>query len=100
MKLFRFTFALALIVFFNAWLQLVTGQSFTFVPESATVYDIPGSEIIIHVPIINTSNDTIIVYVLRTQNDLPEDWTSSFCFDGLCYAPFIDSAASDPIPPG
>jgi len=100
MKLFCFTSGLVLIVFFTAWLQPVKGQSFSFVPDNAMVYDAPGSEIIIHVPIINTSNDTIIVYVLRTQNDLPADWSSSFCFDGLCFAPFVDSAASDPIPPG
>lgn len=100
MKLFRFTSGLIFILFFTAWLQPVKGQSFSFVPDNATVYDAPGSEIIIHVPIINTSSDTIIIYVLRTQNDLPADWSSSFCFDGLCFAPFVDSAASDPISPG
>ncbi len=83
-----------------------SAQSFSFTTEHTTLSDTLGSEIVFDFLLINTSQDTIIVYLKRTYQQLPEGWESSFCFDISCFPPFIDSVAttvdfgSAPIPPG
>ena len=38
---------------------------------------------------------------LRTENNLPANWTSALCFDVNCYPPFTDSVATtEPLAPG
>jgi len=81
-------------------------QSYSFTTEHTAIYDTLGSEIIFDFLLINTSQDTIAVYLKRTFQDLPEGWESSLCFDISCFPPFFDSVAttidfgSAPMPPG
>jgi hypothetical protein len=90
-------------------LFIVVGKSFaqdiTFEPHDTILSDTLGAEIIFLIDVTNVSQTDQTVFVLRTIDDLPADWTSSLCFD-LCFAPFVDSIATDstfgstPLSPG
>ncbi len=81
-------------------------QTFQFIPNHTTVNDTLGSEMIFDFELKNISTVPQTVYILRTRDQLPVDWTSSLCFDEGCFAPFVDSVAttqdygSSPILPG
>lgn len=81
-------------------------QTFQFIPNHTTVNDTLGSEMIFDFELKNISSVPQTVYILRTRDQLPTDWTSSLCFDEGCFAPFVDSVAttqdygSSPILPG
>lgn len=81
-------------------------QTFQFIPNHTTVNDTLGSEMIFDFELKNISTEPQTVYILRTRDQLPTDWTSSLCFDEGCFAPFVDSVAttqdygSSPILPG
>lgn len=81
-------------------------QTFRFIPNHTTVNDTLGSEMIFDFELKNISTEPQTVYILRTRDQLPTDWTSSLCFDEGCFAPFVDSVAttqdygSSPILPG
>jgi hypothetical protein len=81
-------------------------QHFTFIPDRLTGSDTLNGEIAFQIPIKNISSNTITLTIKRTMNELPNDWTSSLCFDQLCFAPFIDSVrttadfGSSPLAPG
>jgi len=83
-----------------------TGQTFSFVPAHTHLTGQPESDIAFEIPIVNLSNENLSVCVLRRVNNLPGEWSSSFCFDVSCFPPFIDSVAttpdfqSTPITPG
>lgn len=90
-------------VFFNVVFLFVIisysnlfSQSFTFNPHDTLKNEAPGVEIVFDIPITNISTDTISICVVRRANDLPADWTSSFCFDESCFPPFLDSIATTP----
>lgn len=78
---------------------------FSFDPHLTVNYGNSGSEIIFDVDITNDSPVPLYIDIIRTQNDLPAEWTSSMCFD-VCFPPFIDSVsttetfASSPLSPG
>jgi len=84
----------------------LTGLShvFSFSPHITVNYGSLGSEIIFEADITNNSPVPLLIDIIRTQNDLPADWTSSMCFD-VCFPPFIDSVsttetfASSPLMP-
>lgn len=84
----------------------VNAQTFQFIPNHTTVNDTLGSEMIFEFELRNISTVPQTVYILRTRDQLPTDWTSSLCFDEGCFAPFVDSVAttqdygSSPILPG
>ncbi|MBK7869125.1 MAG: T9SS type A sorting domain-containing protein [Ignavibacteriales bacterium] len=81
-------------------------QTFQFIPNHTVVNDTLGSEMIFDFELKNISTVPQTVYILRTRDQLPTDWTSSLCFDEGCFAPFVDSVAttqdygSSPILPG
>lgn len=71
-------------------------QEIEFIPRGDTVISgTPGSELIIYLDVINVSQDPQTVFIVRTINDLPQDWTSAICFE-RCFAPTIDSVATTP----
>lgn len=74
-------------------------QDISFVPVTTSTTGTLNSEMIFYIDITNTSQDTQIVFIKRTENELPEGWTSSLCFFS-CFAPFIDSVATIPDPFG
>jgi hypothetical protein len=81
-------------------------QTFQFYPIHTVVNDTLGSEMIFDFELKNISTVPQTVYILRTRDQLPTDWTSSLCFDEGCFAPFVDSVAttqdygSSPLLPG
>jgi len=68
-------------------------QTFTAVVPDTIKSDTLNSDIIFEVTITNISNSSLPVYMVRETNMLPENWTSSLCFD-KCFAPFLDSVAT------
>lgn len=89
----------------------LTGQSlpyqiFDFTSDFTTQVDTAGSEIVFNLTVQNTSQDSLKLAFLRTENDIPSDWSTSFCFDNNCFSPDVDSVAttpdfnSTPIAPG
>jgi len=94
-------FSLFLFLTFSA-----DAQTFQFYPIHTVVNDTLGSEMIFDFELKNISTVPQTVYILRTRDQLPTDWTSSLCFDEGCFAPFVDSVAttqdygSSPILPG
>jgi len=102
MKIFSYIlFAVIITITANG----VNAQDITFVPHDTFLQDTLGSEIIFDITLKNISVDTQTVFIVRTINDLPADWTSALCFD-LCFASFIDSIVtngdfgSTPLAPG
>jgi hypothetical protein len=59
------------------------------------------NELVLYAHVINVSQINQTAFIVRTQNNLPANWTSSLCFDVNCYPPDVDSVATTaPIPPG
>ena len=56
-----------------------------------------GSEMVLCVHVINSSSVSQTVFLVRTENRIPEGWTSSLCLGGNCFAPYIDSALSSEL---
>ncbi len=71
--------------------------------ESASVN--LSDEAVFRIHIINVGTEAISVYIKRTLNSIPADWSSSLCFT-YCFSPSVDSIAttrdfgSGPIAPG
>jgi hypothetical protein len=61
----------------------------------------PGSEMIFYIQVVNVSFVNQTIFLIRTENNLPQNWTSSLCFDGLCFPPYLDSVyTNEPVKPG
>ncbi len=79
--------------------------NFTLLDDGTTLADTLNSEMVFTMHLKNNSEETVTFDLVRTENDLPGDWTSSLCFDA-CFAPFVDSVsttsefASTPFAPG
>jgi len=83
-----------------SWLALlaVTSQpapagSFTVGVADTALSDTLGSEVVYTMRVANVSGRDLTLAMVRTLNDLPQDWQSSLCLD-LCYSPFVDSVAT------
>ena len=79
-------------------LLIVLGQaalagSFTVIVADTALSDTLGSEVVYNMRVANVSGSDLTLAMVRTQNDLPQDWQSSLCLD-LCYSPFVDSVAT------
>ena len=88
-------FFITLFIFLNASLSFA--QSFSWQADTTFKYGDPGEAVVMHTYITNNSGAQLELRVIRTDNQLPADWTSSFCVGGLsgiCYAPFIDTIPS------
>ncbi|MCX8009743.1 MAG: T9SS type A sorting domain-containing protein [Ignavibacteria bacterium] len=71
-------------------------QTFIFDANPKQKADTLGSEVVFDISLVNLTNDSLSLYILRTVNDLPVGWESSLCFGQLCFAPFIDSVTTSP----
>jgi len=74
-------------------------QSFTWQADTTSKNGPPGNPILFHTYLINNTTDSLELRVIRTVNQLPAGWTSSFCvggITGICYAPFFDTVP-DPV---
>jgi len=68
----------------------LNAQSISITPHNTSLSDTLGSEMIFAVDVTNLTGIEQTVYIVRTINDLPQDWTSSLCFD-VCFSPELDS---------
>lgn len=82
-----------LLLFLICFEASIYAQSFTMSFDSYTKRDTLNSEIVFDGHIKNVSSQNISVYFVRKLNDLPANWTSSFCFDN-CFPPTLDSIAT------
>ncbi len=70
-------------------------QSISVLSHSTTLTDTLNSDIKFSVDVTNISGTEQTVFLVRTINALPPNWTSALCFD-YCFADFIDSIATTP----
>lgn len=73
----------------------VFSQDISVVQNQTTLTDSLNSEMIFTADVTNLSQVDQTIFVVRTINDLPDNWTSSLCFD-FCFADFLDSIATTP----
>ncbi|MGQ9644014.1 MAG: hypothetical protein ACUVT3_09170, partial [Ignavibacterium sp.] len=98
-SILQITFAIAICS------SVLLAQEISFIPQQTSVSDTAGDEVIIYIDLVNISQAEQTVFVLRTQNQLPNGWTTSLCFD-YCYPDWVDSIAttsdfgSSPLQPG
>lgn len=71
------------------------GQTISIVSHSTTLSDTLNADIKFSVDVTNNSGVEQTVFLVRTINNLPPNWTSALCFD-FCFADFIDSIATTP----
>ncbi|WP_337864781.1 T9SS type A sorting domain-containing protein [Ignavibacterium sp.] len=94
---------LSFVIIFSS--SFLLAQEITFIPRQTAVNDTAGDEVIIYIDLVNVSQAEQTVFVLRTLNQLPPNWTTSLCFD-FCYPDWVDSIAttstfgSSPLLPG
>jgi FlgD Ig-like domain len=66
-------------------------QTFSWQADTTLKFGSPGTTIIFHTSLINSTANEESLRVIRSGYQLPSGWTSSFCVGSLCYAPFIDT---------
>jgi len=74
-------------------------QTFSWQADTTSKSGTPGNTILFHTYLQNNTASQIELRVIRTVNNLPVNWTSSFCVGGItgqCYAPFFDTVP-DPV---
>ncbi len=74
-------------------------QSFTFVAAETTLAAPVGSEIVFDCTITNTSPNTLTLLLVRTVNNLPQNWESAMCVTA-CYPPEVDSIVTPQMSSG
>ncbi len=83
----------------------IVAQDLTIIVHNTYVFDALGSEMIFAVDLTNNSTEDMSVSIVRKENNILENWSSSLCFD-LCFAPHLDSIStsasfnSSPLSPG
>ena len=78
----------------------IKSQDITFIPHDTLLTGTLGNEMIFDITATNISAQSQTLFMVRTLNDLPADWTSSLCFE-YCAAPWVDSLESQtPFSPG
>ncbi len=84
------------VIFFSIILmQESYTQDLNVVVHDYTLSDTLNADMAFYVSVTNISITDQTIFLVRTSNILPQDWTSSLCFD-LCFASFVDSIASNP----
>jgi hypothetical protein len=80
----------------------VSAQEISITMDDTLVYGEPGVvELVLAAEITNVSSSDQTVFLVRTINSLPENWTSSLCFDINCYPPTVDSVTTtESLAPG
>ena len=84
----------------------VKAQELEVISGDSVINGTPGQELVLYAHAVNISSADQVVFVVRTENSIPGDWTSSLCFGDLCFPPNLDSVATDagfslePVHPG
>ncbi len=84
------TFVILLLTFLSV---TINAQSFTAVADTTSAQDTLNSEMVFNITVTNVSDNDLTLYVKRTVNNIPLDWTSSLCFN-FCFSPDLDSIAT------
>lgn len=74
-------------------------QSFTFVAVDTLMSAPVGSEIVFDCTIRNTSTNALTLRIIRTMNNLPQNWESAMCVTA-CYPPEVDTIITPQVNPG
>lgn len=75
-------------------------QDIEILRGDSVVYGNPGDlELVLYAEIVNTSSLNQTVFLIRTENNLPQNWTSSLCFDINCYPPTQDTVYTTEVFP-
>ncbi len=83
----------------------IFSQEFEIWVEQHQINGNLGEELIFNMEVENISQEEITLNFIRVINDIPEQWSSSLCFE-FCFAPFVDTVTtnsqfgSSPIQPG
>ena len=67
--------------------------SFQFIHENTEIHSSIDTTVRFNGLIYNLSNDAVHITIMRTINDIPQDWNSSICLGMSCYSPSTDSIA-------
>ena len=100
------TLSILLLTIFVVSFSRIYGQDIEIIPGDSVIYGSPGDELILYTHVKNISAVDQVVFLVRTQENLPANWTSSLCFGDLCFPPNLDSVATDagftldPVHPG
>jgi hypothetical protein len=73
---------------------LTYGQDIMVIPGDTVISGNLDSEMVLYIQVVNISSVIQTIFLVRTENNLPEGWTSSLCFGGLCFSPYLDSVAT------
>lgn len=73
----------------------IFSQDITFTCDTVHIVDTLGKDIVFDCKIKNISSAQQVVFLVRTKNILPVNWTSSLCFES-CFSPSIDSVTTTP----
>ena len=65
--------------------------SFQFIHENTEIHSSIDSTVRFDGIIQNVSDEVITVAILRTVNNIPQNWNSSMCIGMSCYSPSTDS---------
>jgi len=71
----------------------ITGGNGTFtfqLTSNDTVFDFPGATLSVDGLLQNNSQQDLIIYARKIENDMPQGWASSMCLD-VCYSTSTDS---------
>ena len=77
-----------------AFSMFVQAQTFSFKPKELTHTGAVGDRIGCKAEVKNLMAQKHTIKILRMRNQLPNDWSSSFCLN-QCYAPFTDEVDED-----
>lgn len=85
---------LLIVVLIFIGFQSLFSQPISFVPRETVLVDTLNSEMIFYVDLTNISDVEQTVFLVRTVNNLPENWTSSLCFES-CFPAWLDSVVTN-----
>ena len=94
MKKYSFIKTIKIILCLLLLSSLLKAQSFSVELENNVLSGPLGTELIFNFHVTNESSSELTLYFSRVINDLPEEWSSSLCFDA-CFAPFLDSVVTN-----
>ncbi len=86
---------LILLIIFSLFIPIQAfSQSFHWQADTTEMESHPGSTVIFHTYLSNNTAADLQLRVIRLNNQLPANWSSSFCVggvNGLCYDPAFDT---------
>ncbi len=76
-------------------LSSIFAQDISFIPRQTSITDTMGKEIVFTIDVTNISSIPQTVFLVRSQSNIPANWSSSLCLD-FCFPSYIDSVATTP----